>query len=74
MVCVSANGENRCRRQACTESESCSCPSTPPGTSEPTPAPTPEELPRAGITLPTFGLVGVGVGTIIIGILGLLIL
>ncbi len=62
-----------CRNPSCTENSSCTCASQ---TSNPVSLSeeAPQELPKAGITLPTVGLVGIGTITIIIGILGLFIL
>jgi hypothetical protein len=73
-----------CRRPGCTAVDSCSCgtpgpttaPTNPPvsQSTPPQPAAPQESLPVAGSSLPTAGLIGTGILTIIIGILGLLAL
>ncbi len=68
-----------CRKPGCTALDTCNCgptvTATPvPPTSVPVAGQPPKQLPVSGAPLPTVGLIGGGIITIIIGVLGLLAL
>ena len=69
LICVN----QKCVNPQCTSDSDCVCGSAPARTPTPTPEETTEvELPEAGISLPTIGLLGAGLTTLLLGALVLM--